>query len=143
MSESAKRGEYLFYGNKAWRSDCHNGVNMTDELYHNIGVGLSAKRPDLGRFQVTKEPADCGAFKTPSLRSVVYTTHYMHDGSAATLRDVVEWNAHEGLANKNLDYRFRRIAGQELNEQDKRDLVEFLQAIAGPSPKVEMQRHPQ
>jgi cytochrome c peroxidase len=143
MSESAKRGEYIFFGNKAWCSACHNGVNFTDELYHNIGIGLEATEPDLGRFVVTKDEKDWGAFKTPSIRAAVWTAPYMHDGSLATLEDVVEWYAHEGLANRNLDYRFKRITGGELTDQDKQDLVEFVKACSGPLPRVETGRLPE
>ncbi len=124
-------------------SACHNGVNLTDELYHNIGIGLDAKEPDLGRYLITKKPEDWGAFKTPSVRTASYTPPYMHDGSVATLEDVIEWYSHEGFINKNLDYRFRRIKGAELTEQDKRDLVEFVKACKGPIPKVETGRLPE
>jgi cytochrome c peroxidase len=143
MSESAKRGEYAFFGNKAWCSACHNGVNFTDELYHNVGIGLGAPEPDLGRYLVTKKAEDWGAFKTPSIRAAVWTAPYMHDGSLATLEDVVEWYAHEGLANRNLDYRFKRIEGQELTQRDKQDLVEFMKACSGPLPAVVTGRLPE
>lgn len=143
MSESAQRGEYLFFGNKAWCSACHNGVNFTDELYHNTGIGLDADDPDLGRYNVTKRPQDWGAFKTPTIRGAIYTAPYMHDGSLRTLEDVIEWYAHEGLANRNLDYRYKRIEGEELTAQDKRDLVEFVKACSGPLPKVETGRLPE
>jgi cytochrome c peroxidase len=143
MSESAKRGEYSFFGNKAWCSACHNGVNFTDELYHNVGIGLEATEPDLGRYAITKKAEDWGAFKTPSIRAAVWTAPYMHDGSLATLEDVIEWYAHEGLANRNLDYRFKRIERQELSTQDKQDLVEFVKACSGPLPQVETQRLPE
>ncbi|QDT93613.1 cytochrome-c peroxidase [Gimesia algae] len=135
MAESDKRGEYLFFGNKAWYSACHNGVNFTDELYHNAGIGLATEAPDLGRYSVTKKPKDWGAFKTPTIRDSVYTAPYMHDGSLATLEDVVNWYAQEGYANRNLDYRYKRI--EKLTEQDKKDLVEFIKACTGLLPKVE------
>jgi cytochrome c peroxidase len=143
MSESAKRGEYLFFGNQAWCSGCHNGVNFTDELYHNTGIGLDAEEPDLGRYLVTRKPEDWGAFKTPTIRGAVHTAPYMHDGSLATLEDVIDWYSHEGYSNKNLDYRYKRIEGEELTEQDKQDLVEFIKACTGPLPKVETGRLPE
>jgi cytochrome c peroxidase len=143
MSESAKHGEYLFFGNKAWCSACHNGVNFTDELYHNIGIGLQADEPDLGRYQVTKKAADWGAFKTPSIRAALWTAPYMHDGSLATLEEVIEWYAHEGMPNRNLDYRFTKFPGMVLTEQDKKDLLEFVTSCSGPLPKVTTDRHPE
>ncbi len=53
MSESAQRGMVLFSG-KANCAACHAGANFTDEQYHNLGVGMEAKEPDLGRYDVTK-----------------------------------------------------------------------------------------
>lgn len=67
----------------------------------------------------------------------------MHDGSVTSLKDVVDYYAHEGAANRNLDYRFKRIAGEELTEQDKEDLVEFVKACSGALPKVETGRLPE
>ncbi|MFO0911415.1 MAG: cytochrome c peroxidase [Pirellulales bacterium] len=142
MSDSARRGEYLFFGNKAWCSACHNGANFTDERYHNTGIGLQAEQPDLGRYVITKRDEDWGAFKTPSIRTAVWTAPYMHDGSLATLEDVIAWYAHEGMANRNLDYRYKRVAGDELTEQDKIDLVAFIKSCSGPLPQVETGRLP-
>ena len=140
VSESAIRGEWLFFGNKAWCSACHNGVNFTDELYHNIGIGLKSKQPDLGRHRVTKHPDDWGAFKTPTIRNAVYTAPYMHDGSLATLEDVVQWYASEGHPNRNLDYRFKHI--ERFSDQEMKDLIEFINACTGALPKVETGRLP-
>jgi cytochrome c peroxidase len=143
MSESARRGQYLFFGNKAWCSACHNGVNFTDEQYHNIGIGLQKDERDLGRYSVTKKATDWGAFKTPSIRAALWTAPYMHDGSLATLEDVIEWYAHEGMPNRNLDSRFTRFPGMVLTEQDKQDLLEFVKSCSGPLPKVTTGRLPE
>lgn len=143
MSEHAKRGEYLFFGNKASCSACHSGVNFTDELYRNIGIGLGDDEPDLGRYHITHKDEDWGAFKTPSIRTAVWTAPYMHDGSLATLENVVEWYAQGGRPNRNLDYHFKKIEGQELTDQDKHDLVEFIKACSGLLPQVETGRLPE
>jgi hypothetical protein len=66
---AAKRGLALFSG-KARCAPCHAGFNFTDEEFHNLGVGMDAAQPDLGRFTVTKVQAHKGAFKTPTLRDV-------------------------------------------------------------------------
>jgi cytochrome c peroxidase len=142
LSEAARRGESLFFGNRAWCSACHNGVNFTDELYHNTGVGLDRPDPDLGRYEVTGRDEDWGAFKTPTIRGAVHTAPLMHDGSVATLWDVIEWYAHEGRENRNLDYRYRRVAGGRLTTEDKHDLVAFIEACSGPLPEVETGRLP-
>ncbi len=63
MSESAQRGRELFFGTKASCTACHVGPNLSDELYHNLGVGMMAEKPDLGRFDQTKAEKDKGAFK--------------------------------------------------------------------------------
>lgn len=142
LTESARRGERLFFGNRAWCSACHNGVNFTDESFHNIGIGLAAPAPDLGRSRVTGRAEDWGAFKTPTIRGAVHTAPYMHDGSVATLGDVVDWYAHAGAANRNLDYRYRWIERTSLSQRDRDDLVAFVEACSGPLPVVERGRLP-
>ena len=142
MSERARRGERLFFGERAWCSACHNGVNFTDESYHNTGIGLAKLDPDLGRYEVTGRDEDWGGFKTPTIRAAVHTAPYMHDGSVETLADVVEWYAHQGHANRNLDYRYRLVAGGLLTTGDKHDLVAFIEACSGPLPVVETGRLP-
>ena len=142
MTPAAIRGERLFFGERAWCSACHNGVNFTDEQFHNIGVGLDAAEPDLGRYRVTGRDQDWGAFKTPTIRNAAASGPFMHDGSLATLMDVVEWYAHEGRDNRNLDDRFRRIPGGLLTTRDKEDLVAFIKSCGGNLPVVETGRLP-
>jgi len=73
----------------------------------------------------------------------VHTAPYMHDGSLATLEDVVDWYAHAGQANRNLDYRYAWVGNVSLSDQDKQDLVAFLRACRGPLPEVETGRLPE
>jgi cytochrome c peroxidase len=142
LTEAARRGERLFFGNRAWCSACHNGVNFTDESFHNIGIGLASPTPDLGRFRVTGRDEDWGAFKTPTIRGAVHTAPYMHDGSVTTLADVVDWYAHAGAANRNLDYRYRWIERTSLSQRDRDDLVAFVEACSGRLPAVAQGRLP-
>jgi len=128
MSESAKRGMALFNG-AANCVTCHAGFNFTDESYHNLGVGMDAPTPDLGRYEVTKADVDRGAFKTPTLRNVTETAPYMHDGSEATLAAVVEFYDQGGRPNKWLSKEMRPLG---LSEQQRSDLVAFLEALTGP-----------
>jgi cytochrome c peroxidase len=114
-------------------------VNFADELYHNLGVGMDKKEPDVGRFAVTKDKKDMGAFKTPTLRNIASTGPYMHDGSQKTLLEVVEWYAKGGHPNPNLSDKIQKL---ELTQQDKEDLVAFMEALTGPLPKVESERLP-
>jgi cytochrome c peroxidase len=127
LSESAQRGLALFEG-KAFCTRCHVGFNFTDNIFHNLGVGMAAPEPDLGRYVVTKDEKDKGAFKTPTLRDISRTAPYLHDGSAATLEEVIELYNRGGEKNAWLDPKMEPL---NLSEQDKKDLVEFLKALDG------------
>jgi len=140
MSESAQRGRVLFFDPRINCATCHSGANFADELYHNLGVGMEAKEPDLGRYVVTQEEKDKGAFKTPTLRNVEWTAPYMHDGSQKTLLEVVEWYAKGGHPNPHLSDKVKKF---EASEQDKLDLVEFMRALTGSLPAVRTDRLPE
>jgi cytochrome c peroxidase len=116
------------YLNKAKCDQCHEGINFTSNAYHNIGVGMDKPDPDVGRFAVTKNEADWGAFKTPTLRDIARTAPYMHDGSLATLEEVVDYYDKGGISNKNLDKTMKKL---NLTDQEKKDLVAFLKALNG------------
>jgi cytochrome c peroxidase len=139
MSEEAKRGREIFFSEKGNCTACHVGANLADENYHNIGIGMDKPDPDVGRFAVTKDPADTGAFKTPTVRNVALSGPYMHDGSIATLEEVVEWYDKGGHPNPHLSAKIRPL---KLSAQEKTDLVEFMKACTGPTPTVETSRLP-
>src|SRR5262245_10910677 len=89
---AAEQGVALFVG-KAGCARCHVGPNLSDGLFHNVSTsppGLDGRRADEGRARVTGNPADGGKFLTPTLRQVVMTSPYFHDGSALTLADVLD-----------------------------------------------------
>jgi cytochrome c peroxidase len=140
FSESAKRGRDLFFSERINCAACHVGANLTDEKYHNIGVGVDAKEPDIGRAAVTQEPKDWAAFKTPTIRNVALSAPYMHDGSQKTLMEVVNHYDKGGTANKNLSDKMRKL---NLTEQEKKDLVTFMEACTGSFPQVEENRLPE
>mgnify|MGYP002623965000 CR=1 FL=1 len=140
ISDSSKRGREIFFTAKGNCTACHAGANFADEQYHNLGVGMDAETPDLGRYEVTKEEKDKGAFKTPTVRNVALSAPYMHDGSQKTLEEVVEWYAKGGHANEHLSDKMKKL---ELSEQDKKDLVEFMKALTGDFPPIEPGRLPQ
>lgn len=154
MSEPAQRGWELWNG-KARCNTCHpfGGAtpNFSDNRFHNIGVAAKARDfaalarqaaseadpaklafhadfSELGRFVASKQPKDIGAFKTPGLRDVALTAPYMHDGSEATLLDVVKFYDKGGEPNPYLD---GGIVPLKLTEQEMQDLVEFMQALTG------------
>ncbi len=134
-------------------------TNFTDNDFHNIGIGIirhdvvaearkaeqaiasgDAKQVDdaailsdmsvLGRFLLTKKQPDIAAFKTPDIRNVLMTAPYFHDGSQATLWDVVDhYNKGDGLQNAWLDADIQPLA---LSEKDIDDLVAFMASLTTP-----------
>lgn len=137
VSAKAKLGHELFF-DKAGCSSCHVGSNFTDSNFHNLGVGWNPRTKtfaDEGRFLVTKNPADRGAFKTPTLREVTKRAPYMHDGSLATLREVVEfYNTRTQLNPRmddipGLDPKMRVLT--RLTEDEIDALVAFLESLEG------------
>jgi len=113
-------GLRLFRG-KANCAVCHVGTNLTDESFHNTGAGWRDGRfADAGRGR--------GEFKTPSLREVARSAPYMHDGSLATLEDVIEYYDKGGRENPALDVEMREL---RLSAEEKSALVAFLKALSG------------
>jgi len=110
---------------RCWR--CHSGPNFSDEDFHNTGVGVSDGQPETGRMQVTSDERDRGRFKTPTLRGVAQNAPYMHDGSLASLEDVVAFYKRGGGANAGLD---EALAGIDISDEDARNLVAFLKALS-------------
>ena len=108
---------------------CHLGPNLTDERFHNTGVGYKdGQFVDDGRFAVTGRPGDRGAFKTPTLRDVALTAPYMHDGSLETLARVIEDYDRGGTPNPYLDPEIREL---NLSDGEKDALEAFLRALNG------------
>jgi cytochrome c peroxidase len=87
-----------------------------------------AKTNDLGRYEVSQNPADRWQYKTPSLRNIALTAPYMHNGSLGSLRDVVEFYNCGGVANENLDGLIKPL---NLTHQEIDELVVFLTALTG------------
>lgn len=133
MSPAAVHGFAVFMDREKGNcSACHQvGTKFalfTDGQFHNLGAGMNSEGelPDLGRFEQTKNDADRGAFKTPTLRNIALTAPYMHDGSLKTLRAVVDFYVGGGSSNPHLDKQIKPLA---LTGQDREDLVAFLQAL--------------
>ncbi len=127
MSESQIRGLNVFV-KKAECDACHLGFNFSDESYMNIGIGMDRPEPDPGRYAITKDEDDFGAFKTPTLREVEHTAPYMHDGSIKTLEEVVEHYDKGGIPNPHLSEKMKPL---KLTDQEKADLVAFMKALSG------------
>lgn len=107
---------------------CHAGFNFTDGQFVNIGVGMDAKDPDLGRYAITKAKSMWGSFKVPTLREVAHTYPYMHDGSLKTLDDVIDYYDKGGIPNQNLH---PLMVPLQLTAEEKKALVAFMEALSG------------
>ncbi len=153
ISEDAKAGWKLFNG-KARCNTCHGFIEVypffTDNKFHNIGVAMKDANfealareaqklgvtpqelafkegvTELGRFNVTREPKDIGAFKTSGLRNIALTAPYMHDGSEPTLEALIDFYNKGGVPNPNLD---GGIVPLNLTDEEKFQLVEFLKTL--------------
>ncbi len=154
LSASERRGMNLFMGERAECHHCHGSFIFNDQatfvgasqeppVFHNTGLynigGTGAfPAPNRGVFELTGRPQDMGRFKAPSLRNVELTAPYMHDGSVATLEQVVDNYAAggrviaegplagDGRLNPHKD---PLIAGIDLSAQDRADLVVFLKTL--------------
>ena len=127
ISPEAQKGLLLFR-EKARCTKCHSGFNFTDEKFHNLGIGWDTGTVDLGRYMVTKNPADIGAFKTPTLREIARSAPYMHDGRFKTLEEVVNFYNKGGVKNPHQD---ELVLPLDLTDEEKRDLVAFLRTLNG------------
>ena len=121
LGPEAVRGLELFRG-RANCVACHDGPNFTDNSFHNIGIDNG----DPGRARIQTGVTLSGAFKTPGLRNAVLTAPYMHDGSIATLEEVVRYYDKGGHLAKDIDPLVKPL---QLSEQDVIDLVAFLAAL--------------
>jgi cytochrome c peroxidase len=124
ISQSAKRGFALFTG-KAACATCHSGWRFTDDHFHDIGTSTT----DQGRGPVVKDEKLNFAFKTPTLRAVALRPPYMHDGSIATLEEVVKHYEQGGIARPSRSPMMRPI---QLTDGERTDLVAFMETLTGP-----------
>jgi len=136
VSAQVKQGHELFQG-KADCAQCHLSNNFTDGQFHNLGVGWIPEKKtfkDEGRWAISKDlgeegrQGDRGAFKTPTVREVTKHAPYMHDGSVATLRQVVEFYNKGGEKNPWLDPKVKPL---KLTDAEIDALVAFMQALDG------------
>jgi cytochrome c peroxidase len=146
ISDAAKRGELLFFSSEhAGCFRCHGGWNFSGAVrfaggnaggtagevdprggFFNTGVAQYAA-PNRGLYEQTQRAEDMGKFRAPSLRNVALTAPYMHDGSLATLGDVIDHYAAGGrFADPN---KSRILHGFTVTAEEKRDLIEFLKSL--------------
>jgi cytochrome c peroxidase len=130
VSAKVKLGSHLFFG-KAGCNQCHLGINLSDSQFHNLGVGWQPDKKefkDIGRYAISKKEEDKGAFKTPTVREVKSRAPYMHDGTVATLREVVELYNKGGEANPWLSGKIKPL---NLTSEEVDALVAFMEALSG------------
>jgi cytochrome c peroxidase len=128
-----KQGLEVFNG-KGHCSACHWGPNFSDGRFHNLGVpAADPKNPDQGRYAVTKNPADMGAFKTPTMRDASLRAPYLHDGSEKTLESVIDFYNRGGGKDANLDPLMVPLG---LSRLEKKALVAFIKALVSLNPEV-------
>lgn len=163
ISDAAKRGEALFFSEELECFHCHGGFNFTETAdyvgkgfveieFHNTGLyNIDGQgrypAPNTGVHAVSGDPMDMGRFKAPTLRNIALTAPYMHDGSIATLDEVIAHyeaggrtireGPHAGVGAAN-PYKSNFVKGFTLTPDERRDLIEFLHALTD----VEFTRDP-
>jgi cytochrome c peroxidase len=130
VSADAIAGQKLFMG-KGGCVACHTPPLYGNSTFFNIGLEAGKAKPDVGRFNVTKNDADMSAFKTPSLRSVALGAPYFHDGSRATLAEAVRYMAGGGGDDPKKSPLLKPTG---LTEPEIAQAVEFLKALTSTEP---------
>lgn len=139
LSTSAKNGRALFFSPRLRCGKCHNGVMLSTnsrfaldtnimQNYANIGIYADGENPsaDKGLMNFTHNPKDEGKFIIPSLRNVFITAPYMHDGSMATLHEVLQHYRSGGKKNTNMDNRLSKFP---LSPEEEKDILNFLESL--------------
>jgi len=119
------------------KTDKTQRVQVAPGVYVDVAATLittvaETKPNDLGRYEVTQKPEDLWKYKTPSLRNVSLTAPYMHNGTFATLQQVVEFYNRGGIANENLDPLIKPL---NLTALEIADLTAFLESLTGDNVK--------
>jgi cytochrome c peroxidase len=140
LSASAQRGFKLFVDPKKGNcAVCHTigkeYALFTDNQFHNLGIGADTRgnMVDVGRFEQTKNEADWGAFKTPTLRNIAQRAPYMHDGTFPTLKDALGHYIGGGNLNPHLDKQIHALDFLTFDERD--DMLAFLESLTAPLPE--------
>jgi cytochrome c peroxidase len=129
LSDPELRGMMIFQTETGDCFHCHGLPLMTDNSFHNIGLNAEFADQDQGRYLVTGDPSDLGAFKAPTLRNIALTAPYMHDGRFTTLEEVVEHYNSGVIPSPSLDPLMTKPGQMTellLSPAQKADLVAFL-----------------
>lgn len=128
LTDAELRGYELFKSEELQCASCHSGIMFTDYSYQNIG--LKENYPDSGRARITVNQSDAGKFEVPTLRNVAVTSPYMFDGSIESLDGVIDFFASGGTNHPN---KSELIQGFEISDQEKADLIAFLNSLTDQS----------
>lgn len=130
FSDSEQRGFNLYFSEEADCFHCHGTVLLTDNLFHNNG--LDSTFSDVGLAKISKNPADNGKFKTPTLRNIEFSAPYMHDGRFKTLEEVVDFYSDNLKYSESIDPLMKNVfrGGVRLTQEEKADLVAFLKTFS-------------
>jgi cytochrome c peroxidase len=128
VSASVLRGRTIF-NVKGKCFECHKGIDFTTDEFKNIGLYNGNELSDRGRFDITKDSADLGKFKTPGLRNVSVTGPYMHNGMFSTLREVIDYYDDPQRFVKGAINTDTLITPLKLTETEKNDLEAFLHSL--------------
>lgn len=123
LTSKEVQGRLLFASKCA---SCHSGALQTDYSYRNNGLDASFEN-DLGRGRITLDPSDNGKFKVPSLRNVMLTYPYMHDGRFYTIREVLDHYDEGIVSSETLDPLLD--SGIPMTETEKDQIVAFLETL--------------
>lgn len=141
VSASAKRGYALFNGTKAKCVQCHFGADFNNTEFRSIGLYDGKMLRDSGRAAITKNTADIGKFKIGALRNVAITPPYMHNGMFKTLRQVVDYyNDPDKIVPHAIGRDTLLAKPMNLTEQEKTDLVSFMEALTDKRFAAQLQR---
>jgi cytochrome c peroxidase len=120
LNPAEMRGLYVFMD--AGCTSCHEGAGMGGDAFKKLGSAMKYTTTDIGRYGVTKKEADRFVFKVPTLRNIEMTAPYLHDGSQATLKDVIR-----------LMVKYQTVAGAR-SEEDIASIETFLKTLTGELP---------
>lgn len=124
LSDEQLRGKDLFFSDSLNCNACHSGFNFTNYEFYNIG--LYQLYSDKGRWRVTEDKSDEGKFKVPTLRNIEFTAPYMHDGSMASIKDVIDFKMSGGEKHP---IKSEKVRSFSLSESDRAALIEFLYSL--------------
>jgi cytochrome c peroxidase len=133
LTDSEERGRRMFYSEAADCFHCHGTLMFTDNLFHNNALDTQFARG--GLCDATGNPADCGKFKTPTLRNIALTAPYMHDDRFPNLETVVEFYSEQIVPSPTVDPLMKYVArgGLHLTHEQKVDLLAFLRTLTDES----------